>query len=223
FAVSQILFIVAIRAGTIRATETLSFIFEKGKKEEKKIDYGFIFFEDLVLQKCKIRFEEEEIPLEGTFRGFSLFFWKEKGFLNIKDGLLILPELGKINFSLKSSFKKEGKGLYFERILIKSRDFFIRAEGNFKDLKPTFSLNFNLSASLSPLLQFLNAGIGGKLQMDGNITYRRDIFLKGKGKIEKPEFLEKEIPELELMAKLDSSYLNLDFYKEKDKGSLKLS
>lgn len=197
--------------------------FEKSKKEEKKIDYGFLFFEDLVLQKCKIRFEEEEIPLEGEFKGFSLFFWKEKGFLNIKDCFLDLPEIGNLRFSLKSAFKKRGKGLYFERISISSRDFFIRGKGDFIDLKPTFSLNFNLNANLKPLLKFLNAGIDGKLKMDGNINYKKDILIKGKGKIEETKFLEKEIPELDVLAKMDSNYLNLDFNRGKDKGNLKLS
>lgn len=196
---------------------------EKGKGESKGMDMGFIFFEDLILQKCKIRFEDKEIPIEGNFKGFSLYFLKEKGFLNIKESTLNLPEIGEIRFSLKSSFIKEGKGLLFKRILINSREFSIKSEGKFENLKPDFSLNFDLNASLKPFLHFLNAGIDGNLKFKGNIRYKKNLNLKGKGKIEGTKFLEKDLPPLDLKCNMDLNYLDLDFYKEKNNGKIKLS
>ncbi len=195
----------------------------KSEGKGKGSSYSFVFFEELILQKCKLNFEDKEVPLEGDFKDISLFFFKEKGFFKIREANLNLPELKELNFSFKSTFRKEEKGIYFEKIFIKGKEFSIISEGNFFDLSPSFSFNFNLKANLKNFLKFLEAGIDGKCNLQGRLEYIKDLNLIAKGYIEKPKFLEKETPDLKANFKLSSDYLNINLIKDENFGTIKLS
>lgn len=195
----------------------------KNKAEGKGQDYGLIFLEDLILQKCKIKFEDKEVPLEGNFQDLSIFFLKDKGLIIIKEAKIFLPEIKELKFSLKSSFEKRGNNLFFKKIFIKSDEFKINAEGELQNLKPTFSFNFDLKANLKYFLDFLKAGIDGKCNLKGNISYKNDIMVKAEGEIEGTKFLEKSLPKLKVISNLNSKYLNLDLIRDNSKGKIILS
>jgi len=195
----------------------------KSEGKGKGSKYGFVFFEELILQKCKLKFEDKEIPLEGDFKDISLFFFKDKGFFKIRDAKINLPEIKELNFSLRSTFKKENKGIFFENIFIKGKDFSATANGNLFDLSPSFLFNFNLRANLKNFLGFLEAGIDGNCNLNGKIEYKNDLNLIAKGNIESPKFLEKEIPSLDTICKLNLDSLNINLIKDNNNGTIKLS
>ena len=195
----------------------------ENKKKGGSSKFNFVFLEDLILQKCKIKFKDKEIPLEGYFKDISLFFLKDKGLFNIKEAIVDLPETNKLKFSLKSSFQKKEKFINFEKILISSNEFKILAKGDFYDFSPSFSFDFNLNANLNYFLDFLKAGIKGECNLNGNISYKDDISINANGIINKTKFLEKELPPLNVLCKLNSKYLNLELIREKNNAKLMLS
>lgn len=195
----------------------------ENKKNGGGPKFNLVFLEDLILQKCKIKFKDKEIPMEGHFRDISLFFLKDKGLFSIKEAIIDLPEINKLKFSLKSSFQKKEKFINFKKILISSNEFKILAEGDFYDFSPSFSFNFNLNANLNYFLDFLKAKIDGECNLLGNISYKEDISINAKGTINKTKFLEKELPTLNVLCKLNSKYLNLELIKEKSNAKIMLS
>lgn len=185
--------------------------------------FNLVFLEDLILLKCKIKFKDKEIPMEGHFKDISLFFLKDKGLFNIKEAIIELPEINKLKFSFKSSFQRKEKFLNFKKIFISSNEFKILAKGDFYDFNPSFSFDFNLNGNLNYFLDFLKAGIGGDCNLSGNISYDNDISVNAKGIINKTKFLEKELPPLNVLCKLNSKYLNLELIREKNNAKIMLS
>lgn len=195
----------------------------ENKKKGEGSKFNLVFLEDLILQKCKIKFKDKEIPMEGYFKDISLFFLKDKGFISIKEAIIDLPEINKLQFSLKSSFQKKEKFINFKKILISSNKFKVLANGDFYDFNPSFSFDFNLNGNLNYFLDFLNAGIDGECNLLGNISYKEDFSINAKGTINKTKFLEKELPTLNVLCKLNSKYLNLKLIKEKSYAKIMLS